>query len=150
MLNINAGHNGKLMQQCRALEEYAGFIQNVRILQDLYQDMDKAVDEAVKRAEHGPCLGEFFRKNRAEVSHMVLTEFDEEAFAQTMQEEGEERGEDKKIIKQVCKNMLKGRSVEEMADFLDEDEEKIARIYQIAKEQLPDFDVDAIYRKLYQ
>ena len=148
MLNINAGHNGKLMQQCQALEEYAGFVENVRTLQDVYQDMDKAVDEAVKRAEQGPCLGEFFRKNRAEVSHMVLTEFDEEAFAKTMQEEGEERGEEKNIIRLVCQNMLKGRSISDMADFLGEDETTITRIYEIAKEQLPDYDVDDIFRKL--
>ncbi|MGN0484958.1 MAG: hypothetical protein ACI4HI_15550 [Lachnospiraceae bacterium] len=79
---------------------------------------------------------------------MVLTEFDEEAFAKTMREEGIEESEEKKIIKQVCQNMLKGRSISDMADFLGEDETEIARIYEIAKEQLPEYDVDDIFRKL--
>ncbi|MGN0482894.1 MAG: hypothetical protein ACI4HI_05005 [Lachnospiraceae bacterium] len=88
MLNINAEHNQELMEHCQALSEYAAFIQDVREFQNLYHDLDQAIDEAVKLAETRPCLSDFFRKNRAEVSHVVLTEFDEEAFAKTLREEG--------------------------------------------------------------
>ena len=75
---------------------------------------------------------------------MILTEFDQEAFADTMREEGEEIN----IIKLVCKKMLKGKQIPEIADELETEPEEITRIYEIAKEQLPDYDVDDIFRKL--
>ncbi|MGN0484800.1 MAG: hypothetical protein ACI4HI_14735, partial [Lachnospiraceae bacterium] len=144
MLNINAGHNRTLMKKCRALKEYADFIQNVRDFHEQSGKLDWAINEAVKRAEQRKCLGEFFRKNRAEVYHLVLTEYDEELHAKTLREEGEE----KKVIQLVCIKMLKGKSIPEIADALETDEEMIARIYELAKKQMPDYDVDAIYEEL--
>ena len=46
--------------------------------------------------------------------------------------EGLERGEAIKLIEMVCKKMLKEKTVEEIADSLEESEETIGKIYQVA------------------
>lgn len=45
---------------------------------------------------------------------------------------GMEMGEALKLIEQVCKKMQKGKTVEEIAESLEESEETIARIYKVA------------------
>ena len=149
MLNINAGHNHTLMKKCKALKEYADFIQNVRDFQEQSGDLNRAINEAVKRAEQGRCLGEFFRKNRSEVYHLVLTEYDEVLHEKTLREAGRAEGSQKTLIQLVCTKILKGKNIPEIADALETDEEMISKIYEIAQKQMPDFDVDAIYEKLY-
>ena len=47
-------------------------------------------------------------------------------------ERGLERGEAIKLIEMVCKKMQKEKTVEEIADSLEESEETIERIYQVA------------------
>ena len=47
-------------------------------------------------------------------------------------EHGLERGEAIKLIEMVCKKMQKEKTVEEIADSLEESEETIERIYQVA------------------
>lgn len=137
MLNINAGHNQELMNHCQALNEYAAFIQNVRDFQKQYQNPDLAINEAVKQAENSPCLGEFFRKNRAEVSHMILTEFDEEAFAKTMREEGHEEGIIEEIILSGIEYQIpKEKILQRIMKRTDVDEAQALKYYELYRKQV--------------
>lgn len=149
MLNINAGHNQELMDHCQALNEYAAFIQNVRDFQNQYQNLDLAINEAVKQAENSPCLGEFFRKNRAEVSHMILTEFDEEAFAKTMREEGREegrkegreKGHEEGIIEEIILSGIeyqipKEKILQRIMKRTDVDETQALKYYELYRKQI--------------
>lgn len=47
MININYGHNRDLLNACKPLNEYAWFIEKIRI-KEKTMDIDKAVDEALK------------------------------------------------------------------------------------------------------
>ena len=63
-------------------------------------------------------------------------------------EEGRELGERQKIISQVVKKIKKDKSVEEIADDLEEKELVIAPIYEAALSMKPNYDVEKIYELL--
>lgn len=77
-LNVNYGHNQKLMEQCRKLGEYAFLINQIREQLKTGKQLQAAVHFAVSHCiEHG-ILEEFLRKHRAEVTDVILTEYDQE------------------------------------------------------------------------
>ena len=59
---------------------------------------------------------------------------------------GEARGEDKKLIRQICCKLRKGKSIPQIADELEEDEDKIKAICDVAKEFAPDYDENKVIR----
>lgn len=59
-----------------------------------------------------------------------------------------EQGEKLQLIRQVIKKLQKGNSVEETSDMLEEEQENIRKIYEIAATMAPDYDVEKIYQKL--
>ena len=93
MLNINAEGNRKLLNQCPALKGYVALIQYVREFQGVGDSLSEAMDKAIDKCVKEGLLKEYLLKRKAEVKLMLLTEFDEELFAETMREEGFEEGE---------------------------------------------------------
>ena len=66
VLNINLGHNRRLMEKCKALKEYAQFIaiirENIAVGMIFEDAVENAVDVCIKKG----ILSEILRKNRAE------------------------------------------------------------------------------------
>lgn len=77
MLNINLGHNKKLMEKCRKLLEYASFVSKIR---DYLTEMslEDAADKAVHECIAEGILADILKKNQAEVRKVILTEYDED------------------------------------------------------------------------
>ena len=92
VLNINYGHNWELMEKCRALKEYAAFVQISReyisIGKNSRETLAAAVDDCIEKG----ILKAFLKKNRAEVLGMLLEEFDVEKYERTLRSEGMEQG----------------------------------------------------------
>lgn len=63
-------------------------------------------------------------------------------------QEERRKGEELKLIKQVCKKILKGKLPDLIAEELDEDEEHIREIYDTAIKFAPDYDADKIFEAL--
>lgn len=61
-----------------------------------------------------------------------------------------EEGKQQQLVFQVCKKMIKGQTVEEIAEALEEDVECIRTIYETAVNFAPDYDKDEIYNALYE
>ena len=62
----------------------------------------------------------------------------------------EERGEfEKRLIMKICRKLIKGKSLEEIADDLEEDVGDIEHIYNAALKYAPDYDADKIYDEIY-
>ena len=61
---------------------------------------------------------------------------------------GEIRGENYKLISLVCKKILRGKKVPEIAEDLEEDVAQIQTIYDAAMPFAPDFDREKIYQKI--
>ena len=149
MLNINKGHNRKLMEACRSLRDYAEYTDRVRRYAK-EMELRKAVERAVAECIEEGILTEFLKKNRAEVVHVSI--YDAEKHMRQEKEESWEEGhragleeghrtgleeghrtglaEGRKeiLLEQIKKKMEKGLTPEAMADVLEEDEETIRNL----------------------
>ena len=92
VMNVNSGHNAELMNKCRRLMHYSLFIARIRQNTNNGMSVEQAIDEAITYCIDHDILKDVLLKNRSEVRHMLLTEFDEKKFAKSMWEEGHESG----------------------------------------------------------
>lgn len=92
LLNINVGHNQKLMEKCRILKEYAQFIHTIRSKISVGLPFQEAVETAVEDCISKNILSEILRKNKAEVIDMILTEYDENEFREFLKEDSWKKG----------------------------------------------------------
>ena len=76
-LNINKGHNLKLMEQCRTLKEYAQYVERVRKYVGK-MGLDAAIHRAVGECIQEGILEEFLRQRRSEVEAVSIFEYDKE------------------------------------------------------------------------
>ena len=105
MLNINKGHNRKLMETCKTLQDYAEYTSRVRTYA-AEMSLDEAVERAITECIREGILADFLRKNRAEAKKVSIYEYDEERHMRQTREEGAEEGY-ARGIKQIAFNMLK-------------------------------------------
>lgn len=61
---------------------------------------------------------------------------------------GERKGKIKFLAEKIPKKLAKGKTLEAIADELEEDVEKIRPIVSLASKYAPDYDIDAIYNAL--
>lgn len=78
ILNINVGHNKKLLESCRKLYEYSFLIAKIREFLSEGIRLAMAVDQAVEFCIGKGILAGFLKQHRAEVREMILTEYNEE------------------------------------------------------------------------
>ena len=119
-LNINKGKNEELKEICQTLQEYAEFTERVR---DHRKEMPRedAIRTTIDECIRDGILKEFLLKNKAEVYHMCLYEFDVELHERVLRKEEREEGlqEGKLLAKQVFKAFLSGKTPEDIAKELD-------------------------------
>lgn len=109
MLNINKGHNRKLMETCQTLQDYAEYTFHVREYA-AEMPLDEAVEQAITECISEGILADFLRKNRAEAKKVSIYEYDEERHMRQTREEGMEEGYANGLtqgIIQTAVNMLK-------------------------------------------
>ena len=61
---------------------------------------------------------------------------------------GERKGEIKTLLEMITRKLAKGKSLEIIADELEEDVERIRPIVSLVSKYAPDYDIDAIYNAL--
>ena len=130
MINVNYGHNKELMEACKPLEEYAFFIDRVRMYQKDSDNLEEAIDKAVEDLPDNSMIKQFLMINKAEVKRMCITEYDEERTLNETREEGREEGALQTLIKLVTKGILTLSQAAEEADMtVAEFEAKCGEIY---------------------
>ena len=92
VLNINAGHNEELMEQCRMLKEYAQYVARVRGYAGSMK-LEEAVRRAIRECITEGILTDFLRKNRAEVEMVSILEYDKEYEEKKLRQAEYEAGE---------------------------------------------------------
>lgn len=92
MININYGHNKDLLNACKPLNEYAWFVDKVRINKKTMNIFDDAIDEALNEMPDDFLIKPFLMANKAEVKHMCITEYDESRTLAEQREEGRKEG----------------------------------------------------------
>ncbi len=75
VLNINYGHNTKLMSACRKLYEYSYLVKEIRIGQDLGLTIEAAIARAIDHCIENGILEELLRKERAKVTKSLLGQY---------------------------------------------------------------------------
>jgi len=77
VLNINYGHNEKIMEKCRRLREYAYFVYHINCNLKLGMSLRDAVDQAVVYCIENDIMADILEQHRMEVMGMLLTEYNE-------------------------------------------------------------------------
>lgn len=91
VLNINRGHNALILNKCRKLWEYSEFVSEIRTWTDKGYDIKAAVLNSMDYCIENDILKDFLIKEKAEVLHMLLTEYDEKKHMRMEREYGIER-----------------------------------------------------------
>ena len=146
-ININPGYNDELLKSCPSLYGYMQFVEKIRENQKM-MPLTEAVTQAVNDCIKENILADFLKKNKAEVVSMSLFEYDEKKHERTMleigREEGRATGREEKLLMLICKKIQKGKSIEQIADELEEDVETIQPLYEIVLRYAPDYNMSDI------
>lgn len=91
LLNINPGHNRKLLDACKTLRDYSWYTDKVRTYAKT-MELRAAVETAITECIRDDVLAEFLRNNRSEAISVSIYEYDEERTMRMMREEAFEDG----------------------------------------------------------
>ena len=170
LININYGCNKELMNKCQKLMEYSQLIALIRKNDDdlvkKYAELGihksrkeifaEAVSLAIEEAIRNNILKEILRNNKAEVTNMLLTEFDEKDYIKGVKEESERRGREEGRMEGrleerlegkiylIIKKVKKSKSLPTIASELEEEEADIKPIYDAVVASAPDYDMEEI------
>lgn len=136
VLNVNEGHNTELMEHCQTLKEYAQYVARVRKYTSTTElSLEEAVECAVNECIKEGILSEFLTQNRAEVISMSIFEYDKEEEEKKLRkaeyDAGHEAGKKDTLKNMIKKKLEKGKTLEEIAENL---EEEIAFIQKLIDE----------------
>ena len=90
--NINAGYNAALMAQCLPLRDYSLFIATVREQRLVTGNTEEAIRRAIDICIHKNIMADILIASKAEVTDMLLTEYDEAEVMEMLREEAWELG----------------------------------------------------------
>ena len=139
VLNINYGHNKKLMEACRKLYEYSRFVETIRGYLNTGMKLGAAMDQSIEDCIRSDILKEFLLKHRGEVKQVILTEYNQERHAKTLLEEGRRQGreENAKLLQKAREENAKllQKEREENTRLLQKEREENTRLLQKAQEQ---------------
>ncbi len=79
---------------------------------------------------------------------MCLTEYDEAETMELFKQEGREEGLEERLIRQICRKLRKGKSVSQIADEVEEEEESIRAICDAIAPFGPGFDEEEVIAKI--
>ncbi|MDE5718160.1 MAG: hypothetical protein K2I53_11215 [Lachnospiraceae bacterium] len=88
VLNINRGYNQALMEKCHRLWEYSEFSSEIEENIKCGMRREEAIHTAIDTCIDKGILKDFLIKQKAEVLHMLLTEYDEKKHFRTLFREG--------------------------------------------------------------
>lgn len=147
MLNINYGRNKELMEKCHRLEEYSIFVDRVRHHTANRNDLSSAIHAAIDECIQKDILKDILTQSKAEVHDMVLTTFNRELYENELKEDaymeglaegkiagiaegkaaGIVEGKHQQLDELIQKKLAKGKSIETIADELEESVEFIKK-----------------------
>ena len=95
MLNINYGHNDRILKASKRLNDYSYFINEVNIALDKGYELEAAIEKAINKCIDNDVMTDILLKCKSEVFNMLLTEYDEKKHMNSIREEGREEGEER-------------------------------------------------------
>lgn len=146
--NINKGNNTELLAKCPTLRDYMYFVDLVREYhaKNGFNELENAIEQAITQCIRENVLKDFLIQHREEMTHVMTLDYTferrlelqrEEAIAEG-REEGREEGMQKKLHEQIRKKLLKRKSLEQIADELEETQDAIRPLYEQIKKEMAD------------
>ncbi|MCM1440615.1 MAG: hypothetical protein NC131_15670 [Roseburia sp.] len=132
MLNINKGHNKKLMENCQTLKEYAELVEISRKYMSETEDNNEALLKTIDYCIEHDILSEFLRDNRSEVLGMLLEEFDVEKYERTLRAEGKEEGRAEAIESSIMKFIV---ALNELGIPLEQVKQQVMKQFELSDEE---------------
>ena len=124
VLNVNVGHNEKILEKCESLRGYAVFVGKIREYQQEGQTLEDAIASAMDYCITNKILVEYLEKNGSEVRNMLFTEWKLEEAQQVWFAEGREEGREEERLQNAEQLWEMARAMFAEGDSL----EKIARV----------------------
>jgi len=119
VLNVNVGHNEKILEKCNVLRGYAVFIEQVRGYQRAGRELKDAIAAAIDFCIANGILVEYLKTKGSEVHNMLFTEFNIEEAKEVWLEEAKE------VWLEEAKEVWLEEAKEE---WLEEERERLLRV----------------------
>ena len=154
--NINPGNNEDLKKRSRTLREYMIFVgyvnENLAKAKKGDKDYETAIRDAVNRCIVENILKDFLLERREDVQKSMMFDLTYEKQMENAKqewfndgvEEGRAEGTVRYLVTSVVKKVQKNKTLDQIADELEESIEIIQPMYDIVKTYAPEYDVDAI------
>ncbi len=166
--NINPGNNEELKKRSQTLREYMIFVgyvnENLAKAEKGEKDYETAISDAVSRCIAEDILKEFLLERREDVQKSMMFDLTYEKQMENAKREwyndgveegraegyssgiaeGRAEGAVHHLVISVVKKVQKNKTLDQIADELEESIETIQPIYDIVKKHAPEYDVDAI------
>ena len=117
--NINSGNNTEIMEKCPTLREYTYFVELVRknFKENGYEDLGKAINQAIDQCIRENILKDFLIENRSEVTKVMQLDYtferqlelEREAASSQAWQQGLEQGLTKGLERGLATGMERGR-----------------------------------------
>ena len=154
--NINPGNNEDLKKRSQTLREYMIFVgyvnENLAKAEKGGKDYETAIRDAVNRCIAEDILKKFLLERGEDVQKIMMFDLTYEKQMENAKrewfndgvEEGRAEGAVHHLVASVVKKVQKNKTLEQIADELEESVEDIQLIYDIVNKHAPEYDVDAI------
>ncbi len=116
MININHERGSSLLKKCRPLYEYSWFVDRIR-LNNKTMEIEPAVDKAFGDMPENFVIRKCIELNKAEVTDMCLTEYDEAKTMEMFKEEGREEGREERDG-EILKAIESGATIDDIKRML--------------------------------
>jgi len=119
--NINHGHNSKILEKCKTLDNYSFFIDKIREYQKDGIKLEKAINNAIEYCIENNILKKYLKKHGSEVFNMIFAEWNWDTALKVAREEGREEGseDNRQYVLDMINN---GLSIEEIKQRLNQKE----------------------------
>ncbi len=117
--NINPGNNTEIMEKCPTLREYTYFVELVRanFKENGYEDLGKAIHQAIDQCIREDVLKDFLIENRSEVTKVMQLDYtferqlelEREAASSQAWQQGMEQGMERGLTKGLERGRTEGR-----------------------------------------
>ena len=148
MLNINPGHNEKILEACKTLREYTEYTSRVREYTRI-MDLEAAVERAITECIQEGILEEFLKKNRAEAKSVSIYEYDMEKHMRMEREDAREDGIQEGIQKGIQTGIFENRTeiIQKMLSLKRYSYEEIAEIVNLSVEEIHEIEDQNLSRQ---
>ena len=126
--NINIGNNKQLMEQCKALCEYAHFVQMVREYYKETKDVTESIKRAMEEAIDRNYLDGYFEREKEEVFMTTLFEIDRDIYENDLREEAKAEGKKEKELEIIFAMYQSGLPISQIASIIKIDAEELKKM----------------------